>query len=70
MRVTISKYLDYYLRKQRGPHQDLPTLVKLDDEYMHYVLEVTGNDVLAASEILGVSPETLFRKLRKFDLWL
>jgi transcriptional regulator of acetoin/glycerol metabolism len=68
--VTRSKFLDHYLRKQRGPHQDLPTLAKLDDEYMHYVLEVTSNDVMAASEILGISPEILFRRLRKFDLWL
>ena len=70
MRVATSKFFNYYLRKQRGPHQDLPTLAKLDDEYIHYVLEVTGNDVVAASEILAISPETLFRKLRKFDLWL
>ena len=68
--MAISRYLDYYFKRQRSPHHDLPTLSKLEDEYMHYVLEVTGNDVLAASEILGVSPEMLFRKLRKFDLWL
>ena len=68
--MATSKYLELYLRKQRGRHQDLPTLAKLEDEYMHYVLEITGNDVLATAEILGVTPKVLFHKLKKFDLWL
>lgn len=65
-----SKYLLHYLKiKKKAPQQEyLPTLERLEEEYINYVLELTGNDLAGSAEILNISPMHLFNKLKRFEL--
>ncbi len=65
-------YLRHYLtgRPTSCLIDDLPSLERLEEDYIHYVLELTGSDVVRASEILNISPGELLYKLKKLDIWL
>lgn len=66
------KYLHHYLRRKTGAplHEYLPTLEILEEEYINYVLELTGNDLVKSADILNISPLSLFNKLKRFELCL
>ena len=67
-----SKYLIHYLKsKQKREAVDyLPTLQTLEEEYIGYVLELSGFDLVKSSRILDISPTSLIKKLRHLEIRL
>lgn len=65
-----TKYLYYYLaaNKKNPPLDNLPTLENLKKEYTSYLLKLTGYDVNETARILKISPESLSKKLDKYNL--
>lgn len=65
-----SKYLLHYLKiKKTAPQQEyLPTLEMLEEEYINYVMELTGNDLAGSAEILNISPLNLLNKIKRLEL--
>ena len=60
-------YLRYYLdlRTGRAPApkaEQLPTLERLERDYVAYLLAVTSRNVTEVSRILGVSRNTVYHK--------
>ncbi|MBN1224274.1 MAG: hypothetical protein JXB23_13585 [Candidatus Aminicenantes bacterium] len=62
--MKMPKYLYYYLfvNDKRLKKNNLPSLQNLKNEYIGYILQVTKNNVSEASDILRVSPPTLYKK--------
>ena len=70
--MNTTKYLKYYLTLNQNKYFDieLPSLETLEVEYINYVFELTGSDLIRTAEILNISPGTLFKKQEKFDIYL
>jgi transcriptional regulator with PAS, ATPase and Fis domain len=68
----MSAYLRYYLDHKAEIHdkKNLPSLEKLESDYMDYVLEITNNNLDKAARILNVSPSSLFSRMKKIEVWL
>ncbi len=66
--MAMPKYLYYYLFLDNTKHmkEDLPSLQNLKKDYIRYILKVTDCNISEASEILQVSPPTLYKKLKNF----
>jgi len=62
--MKMPKYLFYYLflNDKRLHKNNLPSLRKLKSEYIGYILHITQNNISQASNILRVSPPTLYKK--------
>jgi len=67
-----SKYLNHYLTHlKQNVHPDcLPTLASLEEGYICYLLELTGNNLAKTADILNLHPDLLFNRLKKYDVWL
>jgi len=67
-----SKYLNHYLThlKQNLHPDSLPTLALLEEGYICYLLELTGNNLAKTADILNLHPDKLFKRLKKYDVWL
>jgi two-component system response regulator RegA len=52
-------------KKTEAPRAHLPSLGRVEWEYIHRVLTHTGGNISEAARILGVERSTLQRKLRK-----
>jgi DNA-binding NtrC family response regulator len=46
----------------------LPTLVEIQKRYIAHVLELTNGDHAQAAEILGILPQTLYDKLKEYEV--
>ena len=70
--LSKSAYLKCYLdRKEREKLESpLPSLRKLEADYMDYVLEITNNNLDKAAGILNVSPSLLFNRIKRIEVWL
>jgi DNA-binding NtrC family response regulator len=62
----MPKYLYFYLvfNNDDNYRVKLPTLEDLKKDYIGYVLDITGNDVSEAAEILHISQPTIYNKRR------
>jgi len=59
-------YLYYKLLvRNPGKHNHLPTLEELKMDYIHYLLEITGNDLDETAGILAISSPLLTKILKK-----
>lgn len=67
--MAMPKYLFYYLfcddKKRRK--ENLPSLQTLKRDYIGYILKVTDCNISEASEILQVSPPTLYKKRKEIN---
>jgi len=66
--MAMPKYLYYYLflDGKKRLMANLPSLQNLKKDYIEYILKVTDYNVSEASEILQISPPTLYKKLTHF----
>jgi len=64
----LTLYLDFH--KRRLNKDRLPTLEELKQDYIAYLLDITGNDPRAVADILRLPTRSLGRKLKQFNLWL
>ena len=67
MEINTSTYHYHYLnvkRKCESPN-GFPTLEQIKAEYIDYVLELASNDLDKTEKILNISPDNLFKQLRK-----
>lgn len=62
----LSWYLDSRCRKGKS---NLPSLDMLKQDYIQYLIEITGNDINAVADILSLPPEHITRQLNQFNLW-
>jgi hypothetical protein len=62
----MSIFLCYYLgkEKQQNSHKKLPSLDEVKNKYVAYLLDVTGNDIEEAAEILDVPPIFLQKRIK------
>lgn len=67
-----SEYLKHYLKriKANNTPEYLPTLGLLEEEYINYLLELTGYDLNNTADILNIQPALLFNRMKKYDIWL
>jgi len=67
-----SKYLYHYLThlKHDVSPDYLPSLASLEEGYICYLLELTGNSLAKTADILNLPPDKLFKRLKKYDVWL
>jgi len=67
-----SKYLNHYLTHlKQDVHPDyLPTLASLEEGYICYLLELTGNSLAKTADILNLHPDVLFNLFKKYDILL
>ena len=65
--MAMPKYLYHYLFSvgQRHKKENLPSLQNLKRDYIGYIFKLTDRNISEASEILKVSPPTLYKKLKK-----
>ena len=65
--MAMPKYLYYYLflDGKKPLKEDLPSLQNLKKDYIGYILKLTNCNISEASEILHISPPTLYKKLKK-----
>jgi len=65
--MAMPKYLYYYLflGNEKCVEENLPSLQNLKKDYIGYILRVTDCRISEASEILQISPPTLYKKLNK-----
>ncbi len=47
--------------------EELPSLERLEEKYINYVLEIADGKKTLAADILGIDKTTLWRKLRKYQ---
>lgn len=66
MHKLMPKYLYFYLvfNSDANYRVKLPTLEDLKSDYIGYVLNLTGNNVSKAAEILRISRPTIHNKRR------
>lgn len=67
MQKFLYYYLDYLAQKkdkQKGRVR-YPSLEEMKDEYIAFLLQITEHNIEEAAEILDVSEETLFRKMKE-----
>ncbi len=66
MHKLMPKYLYFYLvfNSDTNYRVKLPTLEDLKSDYIGYVLNLTGNNVSKAAEILRISRPTIHNKRR------
>jgi DNA-binding NtrC family response regulator len=64
--MAMPKYLYYYLFSDDKTRlkENLPSLQNLKKDYIAYILKITDCNIYEASEILQVSPPTLYKKLK------
>ncbi len=64
--MKTSNYLQHYLewRRENSTESELPALETLEAEYIEYVFELTGYDLIRTADILSISIGTLYKKLR------
>jgi DNA-binding NtrC family response regulator len=64
----MPKYLYYYLFRDEKNREkkNLPSLQILKTDYIRYILKVTDCNISEASEILHISPPTLYKKLKNY----
>jgi Transcriptional regulator containing PAS, AAA-type ATPase, and DNA-binding domains len=55
-------------KNMRAPFQPLSPLREMEQESIEKTLLMTGNNVIAASKILGLSKSTIYRKLKKYNI--
>ena len=67
-----SKYINHYLThlKQDIHPDSLPTLALLEEGYICYLLELTGNNLAKTADILNLHPDNLFKRLKKYEILL
>lgn len=67
MEINTSIYLYHYLNVKRNCESPngFPTLEQIKAEYIDYVLELASNDLDKTAKILNISPDNLFKQLRK-----
>ncbi|MCK4337926.1 MAG: hypothetical protein KAX11_08275 [Candidatus Aminicenantes bacterium] len=65
--MDMETYLAWYLR---GNRSELPTLEKLEIDYICYLLDMTGDDHAAVADILCLLTKNLTRRLHEYALWL
>ena len=67
-----SKYINHYLThlKQDIHPDSLPTLALLEEGYICYLLELTGNNLAKTADILNLHPDKLFKRLKKYEILL
>ena len=68
--MGFDSFLTWYLdsRCQQGEHS-LPSLDTLKQDYIQYLIDITGNDINAVADILSLPPEHITRRLKQFSLW-
>lgn len=63
--VTLVEHAVHVVRKESG---SLSTLVEREADYIHYVLERSGQNRTRAAKILGIDRVSLWRKLKKYGM--
>jgi len=68
--MAMPKYLYYYLflDDRIRLKDNLPSLQNLKKDYIDYIFKVTDCNIYEASEILQISPPTLYKKLKAFRI--
>ena len=68
MNNPLPKYLYFYLvfNNDENYRVKLPTLEDLKSDYIGYVLNMTGNNVSKAADILHISRPTIHNRRRSF----
>lgn len=71
-RMPTSPYLKHYLsgRLEDGRTDDLPTLEVLEEEYIGYVIELSGFDLARSAKILGLPTAELLRRIKRLEIRL
>ena len=64
---NYKKYSRTGMIEQINKKEDLITLEKLEEQYIHEVLEYTDNNKTKAAKILGIHPTSLFRKIKSWE---
>ncbi|MBU1474234.1 MAG: hypothetical protein KJ768_05140 [Acidobacteria bacterium] len=67
--MGFESFLTWYLvcRCRQGD-DTLPSLDTLKQDYIQYLIDITGNDINAVADILSLPPEHVTR--HQFNLWL
>ncbi len=63
--ATLVEHTVKVVRKESG---SLPTLVEREADYIHYVLDRSGQNRTRAARILGIDRVSLWRKLKKYGM--
>lgn len=60
-------YLRHYLDRQKGEYLQpaLPSLEGIKQQYIHYVLDITQNDLQKTAQILDVPPDFIKKQRNK-----
>jgi hypothetical protein len=68
--MGFDSFLTWYLDSRcRQGEYSLPSLDTLKQDYIQYLIDITGNDINAVADILSLPPEHVTRRLNQFSLW-
>ena len=68
--MGFESFLTCYLDARcRQGEDSLPSLDTLKQDYIQYLIDITGYDINAVADILSLPPEYITRRLKQFSLW-
>jgi DNA-binding NtrC family response regulator len=68
MNVYLQRYLGLDERREYHQPAGLPSLSRLERDYITFLLDVTGRNRAETSRILSISRSSLYHKLHKYAI--
>lgn len=63
----MKSYLDHYL-EITAQTADLPSLRRLERDYLAYLIDLTAHNITEVSRILAISRTSVYQRINRFGL--